>query len=95
MDDPRPGCATGRASFGISPADLAMVARRWRADGRTLFLVADRPDRIDRLFPGLEPVGSVVAINTRLLRKTIRVRPHDLVTEKYRFVVAEAPITAG
>ena len=57
----------------------------------TLFVIADTSQRINSIFRGLEPVGRVVALNTRFLRKTISDRPRELVTEEYRFVVAKVP----
>ncbi len=89
------GSADKSAVFPLSGAMPTDLAQRWNKTRHRVFLVADGTKRIARIFPGVEPVGRVVAVNTRLLRMTVGDRPHDLVTVEYRFVVVEVPSATG
>ena len=71
----------------LTPEDLTPGAD----DGRTLYLVADTPTRIDHLLPGVKPIARIAAFNSLYLREHVVRRPDGFRPEGYTFTVARLP----
>jgi hypothetical protein len=77
---------------GPARADtLHRLAREWNAEGRRLFVVAQREDIISKLFPAANVEVTRQAVNTHALQQTLTHRPHSYSREALSMAVAEVP----
>lgn len=80
---------------GVTPIDRAGMTRLasdWRRDGRTLFLVADTPDRIRHILPAAEPSAPITAYNGLFLSEHILERPGGYQPMAATFSIAPVPL---
>jgi hypothetical protein len=73
------------------PAVLRDLARRWRVDGRQLFVVAEFPATIQQALPGVAVRTTPVATNRHLLNYTLLWRPSHYQSESLTFATAPVP----
>ncbi len=76
---------------GLNAAGFVRLARAWKRDGRSLFIVADSPARIDHIVPGLTPIAQITAFDGLYLRERVIGRPDGFRPEAYNFTVARMP----
>jgi hypothetical protein len=75
-------------SPGLDAAGFARLSKAWQRDGRSLYVVADSPDRIDHIIPGLRPIARISAYNGLFLAEHVTKRPDGFRPEGYTFTVA-------
>jgi hypothetical protein len=75
-------------SPGLDAAGFALLAKAWQRDGRSLYVVADSPQRIDHIIPGLQPIARISAYNGLFLAEHVTKRPDGFRPEAYTFTVA-------
>jgi len=71
---------------------FADLARRWRADGRVLYVLADSTARIRQAIPDAHPIITATATNDRLLDQTVDRPPRTYIKRLDTFVVAAVPL---
>jgi hypothetical protein len=71
---------------------LAELARRWRADGRVLYVVADSPARVTRTLPNARPQVVATVTSDHLLDQTVDRPPRTYVHARDQFVIAAVPL---
>jgi len=73
------------------PAVLRDLARRWRVDGRQLFVVAEFPATVRQALPGVAVRTTPVATNRHFLNYTLLWRPSHYQSESLSFATAPVP----
>lgn len=75
----------------LDRAGFVRLAVGWKRDGRSLFIVADSPARIDHIVAGLTPVARISAFDGLHLQEHVVRRPDGFRPEAYSFTVARMP----
>ena len=75
----------------MTRADLEVLARRVRADGRILVLLADTPAHITAVVPDARPRTVATVVETHELEQTLTKPPRHYWRKTYSFAVAEVP----
>jgi hypothetical protein len=78
---------------GFTPDDFVVLARRWKAEGRVLSVIADAPDQITDLLPNARPRLVASTTNHHLLEQTLDRPPRHYQTQTFSFVIATVPLT--
>ena len=78
----------------LTAADLEALARRFRAEGRTLELLADTPEHIAAVLPGVRARTVARIVDTHELEQTLTKPPRYYWTKTYSFALAEVPADA-
>jgi hypothetical protein len=69
-------------------AELTQLAAQWKADGRTLWVVADSADAIHEVVPSATTTETPVVVNPYFLQRTLVSRPRHYVPEEFSLVLA-------
>jgi hypothetical protein len=75
----------------LDPAGFVRLAAAWKRDGRSLYIVADSPARIDHIVPGLTPIARISAFDGLYIQERIIRRPDGFRPEAYNFTIARMP----
>jgi hypothetical protein len=76
----------------LTAAGLEALARRFRAEGRTLKLVADAPEQIAAVLPGTRARTIATVVDDHELEQTLTKPPRSYWVKTYTFAVAEVPL---
>jgi hypothetical protein len=75
----------------LDVAGLETLARRLRAEGRTLDLLSDTPAHITAVAPGVRAPSVATVVDTHELEQTLTKPPQFYWTKTYTFALAEVP----
>jgi hypothetical protein len=84
--------AQTHASF--DPSQYAVLAREWKAAGRTLQIVGDTPAGVAAVLPGLQPRLVASVTNPHALEQTLDRPPRHYTTTVFSFAIATVPLTS-
>jgi hypothetical protein len=76
----------------LKAAGLEALARRFRAEGRTLTLVADAPQRIAAILPGARGRTIATVVDHHEPAQALTKPPLSYWTKTYTFAVADVPL---
>jgi hypothetical protein len=79
----------------FDPSDYAVLARRWKAAGRTLQIVGDTSTSVAATVPGLTPRLVASVVNRHALEQTLTRPPRHYTTTEYSFVIATVPLSGA
>ncbi|HEY5014638.1 MAG TPA: hypothetical protein VIK61_18275 [Acidimicrobiia bacterium] len=78
----------------MTATDLESLARRVRAEGRTLVLLADTPAHITAIVPDARPRAVATVVETHELEQTLTKPARHYWSKTYSFAVGVVPLTA-
>jgi hypothetical protein len=84
-----------QAHDSFDPAGYSVLARRWKAAGRTLQIVGDTPESVAAVLPGLRPRVIASVTNRRALEQTLDRPPRHYTTTVFSFAIATVPLTTA
>jgi hypothetical protein len=79
---------------GMSAADLAELARKVRAEGRSLVLVADTPAHITAVASDARAHTVATVLDPHELEQTLTKPPRHYWTKSYSFAIGRVPVNA-
>jgi hypothetical protein len=79
----------------FDPSEYGVLARRWKAEGRTLQIVGDTTVGVAATAPGLQPRLIASVVNRHALEQTLARPPRHYTTTKFSFVIATVPLTGS
>jgi hypothetical protein len=79
----------------LSAPAIRELALDWATDGRALYMIANNPRTITKLFPGASVELTHPEINRHLLAQTLTEVPSGYQTEKLSLAIAKVPLPSG
>ncbi len=77
----------------FDPANYALLARQWRAQGRVLQIVGESRENVMSVLPGLDPHVTARVVDSHELVQTVDRPPRHYVTHVYSFAIARVPLS--
>jgi hypothetical protein len=72
-------------------AVLTKLAQQWKAEGRTLWVVAESADPVNKVLPDAQVAETPVVVNPYFLGRRLVSRPRDYVPETFSLALAPVP----